>query len=128
MKDYKLSEIKEICEDCTESGEVVCEDCPLELFCLTEFQHCPSYWKIDKIEDATLVRLPCKVGDIVYTIYAYKKIHKGKVVGFRCTQGGGWAVVISSSDIDFAILEGFDNIFFTKEKAEARLKELQEIE
>ena len=45
MKDYRLSEIKKICEEYE-----YCGSCPLEYFCLDEFRYEPSNWNL-KIDE-----------------------------------------------------------------------------
>ena len=63
MKDYKLSEIKKICEE-----QISCRDCPIRehwnyFSCSKGYSAAPYNWKIDKDEEednmglATLQRL-----------------------------------------------------------------------
>lgn len=71
----------------------------------------------DKIEQGTLVELPCKVGTIVYYVGSY--------------QIGTWKKKIRYDIFEFPFtLEMLDtygnNWFLTREEAEKRLKELQE--
>ncbi len=84
----------------------------------------------DKLENGTIIELPCKVGDTVWYI-AFGQIYKGKV--HAITFGGrnnvkGGQIHIYDYDKDNASLklsEFNKTIFFTKEEAEVRLKELQ---
>lgn len=126
MKDYKLSEIKKMCAE-NANGE--CIDCPIFIFCSLGFQGYPKNWKIDKIEDGTLVRLPCKVGDIVYIIKS-DCVLCGKVSSFKISDDFLSARAIVGYD-DYFIFTAEDfgeTIFFTEAEAEKRLKELQEEE
>ena len=74
----------------------------------------------DKIEQGTLVELPCKIGDKAYFIYdeAYFEF---VVDGIMKRKNGWW---VSDND---GCLCGFigETIFLTKPEAEAKLKELQ---
>ena len=47
MKDYKLSEIQEICE---KRGER-CANCPIEDFCQNQVLNTPRFWEINEEED-----------------------------------------------------------------------------
>lgn len=91
----------------------------------------------DKIENGTLVELPCKVCDTVYEV-ANVTIHCGKcdLRTNYCPNGNfrdGQAVVAREiKDInDYCYLGEngqvylSDNVFLTREEAEKRLKELQ---
>lgn len=44
MKDYRLSEIKEMCEERTDGD---CSLCPLEDFCWNELTNKPEDWKFN---------------------------------------------------------------------------------
>lgn len=99
------------CRDCeygTHNGEVI-----EKLNRLAELE--------DKIEQGTLIELPCKVGDTVYFII----------------KSGNEFVLLEDTCIGFTIADGethigLENIpvavnkyYFTREEAEKRLKELQ---
>jgi hypothetical protein len=87
----------------------------------------------DKIEQGTLIELPCKVGDTIYVIDEWWERTEGKPVHY---------VVLSEDKvdsftyygniihIDCEISDSFyifgDDAFLTREEAEKRLKELQE--
>lgn len=77
----------------------------------------------DKIEDGTLIELPCKVGDMVFTIEG-GIIEEYEVLG----------VLVQFEELFFKILRkrdclckfwGSRSVFLTKSEAEAKLKELQ---
>lgn len=82
----------------------------------------------DKIEKGTLIELPCKVGDTVYVVYPVSGIQELEVGGigihtndiaFRLGHKG-------TEDYNVAWLkEEGEYLFFTREEAEKRLKELQ---
>ena len=84
----------------------------------------------DKAENGTLIELPCKVGDAVYeptsrgiNIYQITKIHisqNGKTFEWECIDG------FYTNVYGFADYKIGDTVFLTKEKAEAKLKELKE--
>lgn len=67
----------------------------------------------DKLEDGTLVELPCKVGDTVC------------IVG-RKYRAGSYESFINTGKFRYSDIEKFgDTVFLTREAAEARLKELE---
>lgn len=67
----------------------------------------------DKLEEGTLVELPCKVGDTVY------------IVG-RKYRAGSYESFINTGKFRYSDIEKFgDTVFLTREAAEARLKELE---
>ena len=78
----------------------------------------------NKIENGTLIELPCKVGDTVYSIPFDddKEIFKHKVKALRLL------FISEADDCDF-IENNFawwgENIFSTKAEAEKKLKELK---
>lgn len=78
----------------------------------------------DKIEQGTLIELPCKVGDTVFTIEG-GIIEEHEVLG----------VLVQFEELFFKILRkrdlvckfwGSRSVFLSREEAEKRLKELQE--
>ena len=98
----------------------------------------------DRIENKTLIDLPCKVGDWLYYIYE-NKIHKAKVeeIKFNVYKHGikNESIDIFAYDFknklelsfyykeDFSMLDtetiDFVKTFLTKAEAEAKLKELR---
>ena len=78
----------------------------------------------DKIENGTLIELPCKVGDKLYSIpFDNSKIFEHKVKGFRI-------IAISENkqsnyiESDIGFLFG-ENAFLTKPEAEAKLEQIR---
>ena len=113
-----------------------CLHCDLESDCGL----CP-YWESglnrlaeleDKIEQGTLIELPCKVGDTCYLVYkglgdmgrvAYK-IKKVKIGNIHYIGNNEFFTEIGEYS-SYTVKFGRD-IFLTREEAEKRLKELQE--
>ena len=96
------------------------------LFCKDRLD-CEIYNRLaeleDKIEQGTLIELPCKVGDIVFTI-------EGGIIEEHEVMG----ILLQFDEIFFKILRkrdlvckfwGSRSVFLTREEAEKRLKELQ---
>ena len=75
----------------------------------------------DKIEQGTLIELPCKVGDTVYCLCKDKYVLIGEKTGwtYRIEK-------IKSILWTFSTWEYGKTLFLTREEAEKRLKELQE--
>lgn len=83
----------------------------------------------DKIEQGLMIELPCKVGDTVYEVFKdhippfikETKIEKivvtGKGLRLRLARNSFYETAVSSIG---------KTLFFTREEAEAKLKELQE--
>lgn len=83
----------------------------------------------DKLENGTLIEIPCKAGDTVYVIYD-KYVTSAKVLAFYIDQiggmfdlriktnnetGTGFKTVLDTNNYTF------ENVFFTKEEAEKAL-------
>lgn len=128
MKEYKrLTEVKEINKYCStvECGEH-CEDCYVGKLYerLAELE--------DKIENGTLIELPCKVGDTVWVITECYNNIKGKNNYFinkrniETIEFNERCMLILCNDGGHYILGR--RTFLTREEAEAKLKELQEKE
>ena len=77
----------------------------------------------DKIEDGTLIELPCKVGDIVYQFDNGGEIYELMILHINIYKGKPY---YETDAIDFDNRAIGESIFLTKAEAEARLKELQE--
>lgn len=77
----------------------------------------------DKIEDGTLIELPCKVGDIVYQFDNGGEIYELMILHINIYKGKPY---YETDAIDFDNRAIGESIFPTKAEAEARLKELQE--
>ncbi len=84
----------------------------------------------DAEEQGLLLRLPCKVGDIVYKVNkASKKISKHRVLKIEIEkmEGTDFTTQIWFENYDFTFAHRFGEvIFFTREEAEAKLKEMEE--
>lgn len=91
------------------------------------------YRKLKDYEDAKeqglLLRLPCKVGDIVYKVNkASKKISKHRVLKIEIEkmEGTDFTTQIWFENYDFTFAHRFGEvIFFTRDEAEAKLKEME---
>ena len=78
----------------------------------------------DLEEQGRLIKLPCKVGAIVYRI-ANKKVYDwGEVIKFEIYEDEIW--VVDDSDNYFAPEDIGKTVFLTREEAEAKLKEMGE--
>ena len=91
------------------------------------------YRKLKDYEDAEeqglLLRLPCKVGDIVYKVNkASKKISKHRVLKIEIEkmEGTDFTTQIWFENYDFTFAHRFGEvIFFTRDEAEAKLKKME---
>jgi hypothetical protein len=103
---------------------------PKTIFCFSgSMQDFKIYKRLqefeDKIENGTLVELPCKVGDTVYRIRKkpYKAVLERFVVNITlCLNYKGqfeWRLFTTTEDTLGK------TVFLTREEAEAKLKELQ---
>lgn len=83
----------------------------------------------DTEEQGLLLRLPCKVGDIVYKVNkASKKISKHRVLKIEIEkmEGTDFTTQIWFENYDFTFAHRFGEvIFFTRDEAEAKLKEME---
>lgn len=83
----------------------------------------------DAEEQGLLLRLPCKVGDTVYKVNkASKKISKHKVLKIEIEkmEGTAFTTQIWFENHDFTFSHRFGEvIFFSREEAEAKLKEME---
>ena len=73
----------------------------------------------DKIENGTLVELPCKVWDTFYCV-RLDGIREAQVVEIVTADGKSWGVYDNIGE-----WYNLNEIYFTKAEAEKRLKELQ---
>ena len=98
---------------------------------ISEIEAAEAYWKLaeleDKIEQGTLIELPCNVGDTVYFIDEKRWVWEMVVVEIAilkknivCEIGNRRKEVRSVWKENWG-----KTIFFTREEAEKRLKELQ---
>ena len=83
----------------------------------------------DAEEQGLLLRLPCKVGDIVYKVNkASKKISKHRVLKIEIEkmEGTDFTTQIWFENYDFTFAHRFGEvIFFTRDEAEAKLKKME---
>ena len=70
----------------------------------------------DKIENGTLIELPCKVGDKVYQFDNGGEIYESDIT----------CLIYDCGNFDFEEMAIGKSVFLTKSEAEARLKELRE--
>lgn len=83
----------------------------------------------DKIENGTLMELPCKVGDTIYEVFKYHKppfIQQTKVEKIIVTEKGLKLKLARNSFYETSISSLGKTLFLTEEAAEAQIKELQE--
>ena len=74
----------------------------------------------DMIEDGWLIKLPCKVGDKFYEVFEYPPdYYEYECCGFSVVDGR--LEVINEVDSRYYA----DEVFFSKEEAEARIAELK---
>lgn len=85
----------------------------------------------NKIENGTLIELPCKVGDTVYFVYETDNetmfMDKGVIQSFSYDEQGVWfrATYEYLSSYWHTALSIGETVFLTKAEAEKKLKELK---
>ena len=82
----------------------------------------------DKIENGTLIELPCNVGDTVYEVFKDHIppfIKETKIEKIVITEKGLRLRLARNSFYETAVSSIGKTLFFTSEEAEKRLKELQ---
>lgn len=84
----------------------------------------------DKIESGTLIELPCKVGDTAYGIWKDEVgeyyISADEVMCISVCEGYFFFYGDDNNELNAEFDEDYVCLFFTKEEAEAKLKELEE--
>ena len=83
----------------------------------------------DKIEQGTLIELPCKVGDTVYEVFKEHRppfIKETTIEKIVITAKGLRLRLARNSFYETAISSLGKTVFFTREEAEKKLKESQE--
>ena len=83
----------------------------------------------DKIENRTIIELPCKAGDTIYEVFKYHKppfIQQTKVEKIIVTEKGLKLKLARNSFYETSIASLGKTLFLTEEAAEAQIKELQE--
>ena len=85
----------------------------------------------DKIEQGTLIELPCKVGDTLYIVgfvsnkYGiFRGVQSVKIDNISISNDGDFLTDIGEYTTDLRVIG--KSIYLTREEAEKRLKELQE--
>lgn len=130
-------------KECSCTAESVLKGCCLECdrdcelgilyYCAVQAAELRERLKLyeDKIENGTLIDLPCKVGDTVYTIE--NNLIQKWYVGLIDNTGEYWKCKLKSNknkykyDFRFVKFDDFGKtVFLTKEEAEARLKEMND--
>lgn len=96
-----------------------CDECPIQK-CFNRLCELE-----DKLENGTMIELPCKVGDKIYRITS-NSIREETVLRIRvdCIKNK-ITLIISTEYLAYASEYINEIMFFTKAEAEARLKELQ---
>ena len=83
----------------------------------------------DKIENGTLIELPCKAGDTVYEVFARHNppfIDESIVEKIVITASGIKLKLSRNAMYETAVSSIGKTLFFTRKEAEAKLKELQD--
>lgn len=108
------------CDTCTED----CGECERNFNALVRLAELE-----DKIMDGRLVELPCKVGDTVY----YDTYLCGENVGIKPHKVSAVRIMVDTEKLcvgsvgaEIPEWEFGKSVFYTREEAEAKLKELQE--
>lgn len=95
--------------------------------CAAAFEELAAYR--DAEQDGTLLRLPCKVGDIIYDIRGdwetgepMLNYHRVEAIYPTIRENGKFGFDIFATDFGFSITEK-TNMYYSREAAEAALKE-----
>lgn len=83
----------------------------------------------DKIENKTIIELPCKAGDTIYEVFEYHKppfIQQTKVEKIIVTEKGLKLKLACNSFYEISIASLGKTLFLTEEAAEEQIKKLQE--
>lgn len=131
-----MSEYKRLTER-HENGyiELMCNSCKYNDKCDVETHYCNETVKNclaeleDKIENGTIIELPCKVGDTIYEVFKYHKppfIQQTKVEKIIVTEKGLKLKLARNSFYETSIASLGKTLFLTEEAAEEQIKELQE--
>ena len=131
-----MSEYKRLTER-HENGyiELMCDSCKYNDKCDVETHYCNEAVKNclaeleDKIENGTIMELPCKVGDTIYEVFKYHKppfIQQTKVEKIIVTEKGLKLKLSRNSSYETSISSLGKTLFPTEEAAHAQITELQE--
>ena len=74
----------------------------------------------DAEERGLLVRMPCKVGDVVYRIHTKDHVEKHRVIAFHVCASGLWFWDENGRETPVETIG--KTVFLTREEAEAELK------
>jgi hypothetical protein len=113
-----------------------CEDCIHYEICSDGYEHIFGNEHQDKVETvcktfkdkSRFIELPCKVGDTVYCVYAASGIQEWEVFGIETLKNTILFLLWHKGTEDYNaayLSEVGKYLFFTREEAEKRLKELQ---
>ena len=108
------------CDICTED----CGECERNFNALVRLAELE-----DKIENETLVELPCKAGDTIYEVFKNHKppfIQQTKVEKIIVTEKGLKLKLARNSSYETSIASLCKTLFLTEESAKAQIKKLQE--
>lgn len=121
MKDYKRLTTKcEVGIGLTETSGNIVNDYEKVVNRLAELE--------DKIENGTLIELPCKVGDIIYEVFKKHKppfIQQTKVEKIIITEKGLKLKLARNSFYETSIASLGKIIFLTEDEARKKLEELE---
>ena len=103
-----------------------------EIGCLREYRKDDLIRRLaeleDKIENGTLVELPCKVGDVMYEVFKNHKppfIQQTKIEKVIITNKGLRLKLERNSVYETSVSSLGKTLFDTEEKAEKKLEELK---
>lgn len=80
---------------------------------------CVDYKSLE--EQGLLIKLPCKVGDIVFTVCNITGINSYYITDIRCDRQHGWYALLGFNTI-YHLCEFGKTVFLTREEAEEALK------
>lgn len=115
LTDKTKTELLLDCHDCPYCGVEYLYDCHIKIANrLAELE--------DKIENGTLIELPCKVGDIVYQFDNGGEIYEAMILDIAIYNGKPY---YETCGVDFDNRAIGESISLTKAEAEAKLRELR---
>ena len=131
MSEYKRLTNKDRKEEYDIFEDVCCDTCAEDCGeCERNFNALVRLAELeDKINNGTLIELPCKVGDTVYEVFKEHKppfIQETTIEKIVITEKGFKLRLSRNSVYETAISSLGRTIFLTESEAEAKLKELQE--